>query len=156
MPSPGETVTATESMNRDLNRVRMWCALWEMKKNESKTKTMRVSRKSPMTQDGTVLKESADLVKFGVTFDAKTTLEKHLRTVSSAASQRLGIIRKSWRVFHNRPLFLRSLWSFVLLVFEYCSAVWCSAAESHLKLLDRIVRSAGFSAGGVLECILAN
>ena len=41
-------------------------------------------------------------------------------------------------------------------VFEYCSAVWCSAAVSHLKLLDRVVRSAGFLAGGVLECSLAH
>ena len=30
--------------------------------------------------------------------------------------------------------------------------MWCSAADSHLKLLDRVVRSAVFLAGGVLEC----
>ena len=45
--------------------------------------------------------------------------------------------------------------SFVLPVLEYCSAVWCSAADSHLKLLDRFVMSAGFLAGGVLDCNLA-
>ena len=39
-----------------------------------------------MTLDGTVLKESADLVILGVTFDAKMTFEKHLRSVSSAAA----------------------------------------------------------------------
>ena len=33
--------------------------------------------------------------------------------------------------------------------------MWCSAADSHLKLLERVVRSAGFLAGGVLECNLA-
>ena len=38
----------------------------------------------------------------------------------------------------------------------HCSAVWCSAADSHLKLLDRVVRSAGLLAGGVLECNLAH
>ena len=32
----------------------------------------------------------------------------------------------------------------------------CSAADSHLKLLDRVVRSADFLAGGVLECNLAH
>ena len=37
--------------------------------------------------DGTVLKESADLVILGVAFDAKMiTFEKHLRSVSSAAA----------------------------------------------------------------------
>ena len=39
---------------------------------------------------------------------------------------------------------------------EYCSAAWCSAADSHLKQLYRVVRSAGFLAGGVLECNLAH
>ena len=50
------------------------------------TKTMIVSSSStihpqltPLTLDGTVLKESADLVILGVTFDAKMTFEKHLR-----------------------------------------------------------------------------
>ena len=37
----------------------------------------------------------------GVTFDSKMTFEKHLRLVSRAASQRLGILRKSWRVLHD-------------------------------------------------------
>ena len=34
--------------------------------------------------------------------------------------------------------------------------MWCSAADSHLKLLDRVVRSAGFLSGGVVECNLAH
>ena len=118
-------------MNRDLNRVSVWCSLWGMKVNASKTKTMIVSRSrtvhpllTPLTLDGTVLKESADLVILGVTFDAKITFEKHLRPVSSAAAQRLCTLRKSWQVFHDRSLLVRSFWSFVLPVLEYCSAVW--------------------------------
>ena len=133
-----------------------------MKLNVSKTKTMIVSRArivhpqlTSLTLDGTVLNESADLVVLGVTFDAKMTFEKHLHSVSSAAAQRLGIMRKSWQVFHDRSLLVRSFWSFGMSVLEYCSAVWCSAADSHLKLLDRVVRSAGFLAGGVLECNIA-
>ena len=39
---------------------------------------------TPLTIDGTVLKESADFVILGVTFDM--TFEKHLRSVSSAAA----------------------------------------------------------------------
>ena len=74
----------------------------------------------------------------------KCHFEKHFRSVSSAAAQSLGIMRKSWQVFYDRSLFLRSLWSFVLPVLEYCSAMWCSAADSHLKLLDRVVRGAVF------------
>ena len=33
---------------------------------------------------------------------------------------------------------------------EFCSAVWCSAADTHLKLLGRAVSGAGFQLG---ECL---
>ena len=54
-------------------------------------------------------KESADLVILGVTFDAKMTFEKHHSSVSSDAAQRLGSMRKSWQVYHDRSLLLRFL-----------------------------------------------
>ena len=108
VPSHGEWVAVSESMNRDLNRVSVWCNLWGTKLNASKTKTMIVSwsrtvhpQLTQLNLDETVLKESADLVVLWVTFDAKMTFEKHLLSVStvpshSAAAQRLGIIdRKS-------------------------------------------------------------
>ena len=59
----------------------------------------------------------------GVTFDSKMTFEKHLRSVSSAASQRLGILKKSWQVFHDISLLGRCFRCFVFPVLEYCSAV---------------------------------
>ena len=111
VPSPGARVTVAESLNRDPVRVNAWCDLWGMKLNASKTKTMIVSRprtmhpqSPPLTIDGTVLKESDHLDILGVTFDAKLTFKKHLRSVSRASSQRLGILRKSWRVFHHKLL----------------------------------------------------
>ena len=58
--------------------------------------------------------ESDDLNILGVTFDSKMTFEKHLRSASRAAFQRLGILRKSWRVFHNRSLLGRCFRGFVL------------------------------------------
>ena len=111
MPSLGIRVAVSESLIRDLGNVSEWCDIWGIKLNASKTKTMIVSRSrpmhphsSPVTIGGTVLKESDDLVILGVTFDSKMTVEKHLRSVSRADSQRHGILRKSWRVFHDRSL----------------------------------------------------
>ena len=82
-----------------------------MKLNASKNKILIVSRSRimhpqspPLTIGGTVLKESDDLDILGVTFDSRMTFEKHLRSVSRAATQRLGILRKSWRVLHDRLL----------------------------------------------------
>ena len=66
-----ERVAVTESLNRDLNRVSMWCDLLGVKLNVSKTKTIMVSRSCTihlhsalLTLDGIVPKESADLVIF--------------------------------------------------------------------------------------------
>ena len=91
-----------------------------------------------------------------MTFDSKLTFEKHLRLVSRAASYRLGILRKSWRVFHDRSLLERCYRGFVRPVLENCSAVWCSAADTHLKLLNRAVSGARFLTGGVFECDIAH
>ena len=109
-----------------------------------------------LTIVGTELKESDDLVILGVTFDSKMTFEKHLHSVFRASSQRVCILRKSWRVFHDRSLLGRCLGGFVLPVLEYCSAVWCSAADTHHKLLDRVVSIARFLTGGVFECDISH
>ena len=79
---------------------------------------------------------------------------KPLRSFSRAASQRLGILRKSWRVFHDRSLLGRCFRGFVPPVLEYCSVVWCLAADTHLKLLDRAVSGARFLTGVCLSVIL--
>ena len=110
-----------------------------------KTKTMVVSRSRtmhplspPLTIGGTVLKESDDFVIFGVTIDSKLIFEIHLRLVSRTASQRLGIFWKSCRVFHDRSLLERCFRVFFLPILEYCSAMCCSAADKHLKLLGTV------------------
>ena len=121
VPSAAFRITVAESLIRDFGRVSEWCDLLRMKFNASKTKAMIVSRSRtmhpqphPLTIGWTVLKESDDLVILGVTFDSKMTFEKHLRSVSR---ERLGILRKSLQVFHDRSLLGRCFRDFVLPVF---------------------------------------
>ena len=116
-----------------------------MKLKASETRTMTVSmshtmhtQSLPVTIGGTVLKKPDDLFILGVTFDFELTFEKHLRSVCRAASQRLGVL-KTWRLFHGGSLLEICFRSFVLPALMYCSAVWSSAADTHLKLLDRAV-----------------
>ena len=59
-------------------------------------------------------------------------------------------------MFHDRSLLERFFQGFVLPILAYCSAVWCSAADTHLKLLDRAVSGARFLTGGVFECDIAH
>ena len=114
------------------------------------------SQSPPLAIGGTLLKESDDLVILWVTFNSKMTFEKQLRSVSWAASQRLVILRNCWRVFHDRSLLGRCFLGLVLPVLEYCSTVWCSSPDTHLKLLNRAVIGAQFLTGGVFECDIAH
>ena len=159
VPSPRVRVSVAEPLIRDLGRVSEWCDLLGMKINASKTKTMIVSRSLTVHLQSpplTVLKEADHLVIFGMTFNSKMTIEKHLRSVSRAVSQKLCILRKSWPVFHDRSLLGRWFRYFVMSVLEFCSPVWCSAADTHLKLLDRAVSGARFLTRSVFECDIAH
>ena len=59
-------------------------------------------------------------------------------------------------MLHDRSILGRCFQGFVLLVLEYCSAVWCSAADTHLKLLDRAVSGVRFLTVGVFKCDIAH
>ena len=111
------------------------------------------SQSPPLTIGVAVLKESDDLDILRMTFVSKMTFETHLRSVFRA-SQRLGILMKSWQLFHDRSLHGKCLWGFVLTVLKYCSALWCSTADAHLKLPDRVVSGASFLTGGVFEYVI--
>ena len=107
-----------------------------------------------LTISGTVLKESDDLVILGVIFDSKMNFEKHRGSVSRAASQWLAILRKSWEVFYSSLILRRCFLCLVLPVLEYYSAVWCSVANTHLKLLVPAVSCSSFLTGVYLSVTL--
>ena len=110
----------------------------------------------PLTIGGTVIKESDDLDKLWVTFDSKIAFRMHLRSVPRATSSRLGILRKSWRAFHDRVLLGRCIRGFVMQILEYCSALSYSAADTHLKVLDRVVSGDCFLTWDEFECNIAH
>ena len=110
------------------------------------------SAASSLTSGGTVLKESDDLDILGVTFHPKMTFEKHLHSVSRAASQRLGILRKSWRIFNDRLLlgrcFLGLPCGFEVL---FRSVVLGCRYTPCTTVLYRVVSGACFLTVGVFE-----
>ena len=56
----------------------------------------------------------------------------------------------------DRSLLWRCFRGFVLPVLEYCSAVWRSAADTHLKLLNHAVSGASFQTDCMFECDIAH
>ena len=149
--SPEQRTSVSESLNRDLARIDEWCNLWGMKLNPQKTQSMIVSRSRTLNPNhpslvigDTVLDNCNSCRILGVTFDNKFTFEKHIRSVSSSISQKIGLLRKSYRTFGDSSVLKKCFNAFILPCLEYCSPVWSSAAPSHLKLLDRNVRACQF------------
>ena len=151
IPSPNMRSDVTESLNRDLSKISTWCNLWGMRLNPTKTQSMIVSRSRtvfpphPDLLVGSTSLNSCEFFKIlGVTFDSKFTFERHIRSISSSVAQKIGLLRKSFRIFGDHDVLLRCFNSFILPCLEYCSPVWSSAADSDLKLLDKNLRACKF------------
>ena len=84
------------------------------------------------------------------------TFDKHFCFVTTAASQRLGLLRKSWQVFQDRLLLGRCFPGFCPARFGVLFGSVVLGADTHLKLLDRAVSDASFLTCGVFECDLAH
>ena len=151
VPSPDLRVQVSESLNRDLARIDAWCKSWGMKLNPVKTQSMIVSRSRTLNPqhpdliiDNVSLSTCDSFKILGVVLDTKFTFEKHIRSMSSSIAQKTGILRKSFKIFGEQSILRNCFNSFILPIFEYCSPVWCSAAVSHLKLLDRNLNAIKF------------
>ena len=119
-----------------------------MRLNPNKTQSMIVSRSRtvfPPHSDllvGSTSLNSCDSFKIiGIMFDSKFTFERQIHCISSSVAQKIGPLRKSFRIFGDHDVSLKCFNSFILPCLEYCSPVWSSAADSHLKLLDKILRA---------------
>ena len=151
VPSPDRRPDIAESLNRDLARISAWCKSWGMKLNANKTQSMVVSRSRTedpphpdLLIDNIPLTTCNSFKILGVTLDSKFTFEKHIRSMSSSIAQKIGILRKSYKIFGEQSILKNCFNSFILPCFEYCSPVWSSAADSHLNLLDRNMNAIKF------------
>ena len=122
----------------------------------SRSRTMHPQSPS-VTIAGTVLKEcwpcyiGSDVWSQDNFWEASRWLLRSCR----AASQWLGIFRKSWQVFHDRLLLGRCFRGFVFPVLEHCSAVWCSSADNILDYWTVcVVSGASFLTRDVYEHIV--
>ena len=151
VPSPAARLDVTDSLNRDLAKISSWCRNWGMLMNPTKTQSMIVGRSRTVHPphpdlliDNVPLVNSNSFKILGVQFDQKFTFEAHLRATSSLIAQKLGLLRKSFKIFNDQSILRKCFYSFILPCFEYCSPVWSSAADSHLRLLDRNLNACKF------------
>ena len=124
IPSPDMRELVAESLNRDLARINAWCKVWGMKLNPNKTQSMTVSRSRTLNPrhpdlaiDNVSLSTSDSFKILGVTLDSKFTFEKHIRSLSSSIAQKIGILRKSFKIFGEQSILRNCFNSFILPIF---------------------------------------
>ena len=100
---------------------------------------------------GLYLEVSSSLRLLGVKIDNKLTFEKNICNIASSIAQKSGLIGKCYKTLGNDDAVLKSFYAFILLCFEYCSPVWCSAFDWHLKLLDCALNNIQFFISDILN-----
>ena len=161
IPHPRDRSSVTASLNDDLAVINDWCCRLGMLVNPSKTRGMLISRSQTVEPlfpdlviDGSVVEIVSELKILGVILDSKLTFEKQVKAIATSASKRVGILRKTMRVFRYVAVVAKCFWAFILPVLEYCSPVWMSAATSHLSLVDCVVSQVSRLSGGSVSCDL--
>ena len=142
--SPHDRLTKANMLCRDILRIKSWCERWGMKLNPLKSRSLIISRSRTLqpqhpvlSVDGDSIPDSSTLKLLGVIFDSKLTFETHVRSVASRVGQKIGLLRKCRRIYVDDDIIRNCFYSFILPLFDYCSLVWGSAADTHLRLLDR-------------------
>ena len=111
VPSPAARLDVSDSLNRDLAKISSWCRNWGMLMNPTKTQSMIVGRSRTVHPphpdlliDNVPLVNSNSFKILGVQFDQKFTFEAHLRATSSLIAQKLGLLRKSFKIFNDQSI----------------------------------------------------
>ena len=144
--SPNHRVLVSESINRDLERIYSWCCTWGMLINPNKSQSVIFGRSRliqplhpPLVINNISIETTNKLSLLGVLFDIKLTFETHIRNTVSSIAYKTGLLRKCYKNFSESDTVLKTFYAFILPFYEYCSMVWSSSADTHLRLLDRSV-----------------
>ena len=124
-----------------------WGAKWRVQFEPAKSQALTITRHripwpiAPVQFSGLAVEEVGVLKLLGVTFDKHLFYGPHLQRIALRAAQRIGFLRKSFKVLDTHGRFA-AYKGFVRPTLEYCPLVWAGAAPYHLSRLDKIQKRA--------------
>ena len=144
--SVNERASVVASLNRDLEKMRVWATNWKVTFEPTKCKALMLSRKRmPTIPDlyfgSTQLAVERELCILGVTFDSKLLWSRHISDISKKAGQRLGALRKIANKLDTagRATVYKAQ---IRSIMEYACLSWMSASPTVLNQLDSIQQKA--------------
>ena len=116
-----------------------------MKLNANKTQSMIVSRSRtvyPNHRDlcinNVVLTTCGSFKILGVLFDSKFTFEQHVRSISSSVAQKIGLLRKSYKIFGDPSVLRKCFNSCKFLILDLEVDLWHRRSVSSLCMFHKI------------------
>ena len=98
---------------------------------------------------GQILQNNDPFNLVGVTFEQDLRWDKHISSIASAASKKLGFLFHAKKYFTSANLYTLYV-AQVRLSLEYCYHIWGAAPPTTLSILDCIQRRAIFESWMIL------
>ena len=107
IPHPRDRSSVVPSLNEDLAMISNWCSRWGMLVNQSKTRGclfLVLVRLNPCSLTWSL----------SVILDSKLAFKKQFRETAASSLMRVGILRKTMRVFRDVAVVGKCFWTFIL------------------------------------------
>ena len=135
-------------LQKDLETLYQWSKTWKLKLNSSKCNSFTMTLKTkPLFKKykiGDDTLERVDKIRdLGVILDSKLTFGPHVDQTVKKANRALGVLIRSYQKANPRghlnvSSVLTSYCAHVRSNLEYCSVIWCGAADTHTDRISRI------------------
>ncbi len=126
----------------DIDKISEWANMWQVKFNPDKTETIQFTRKrtpvkSPLTMQGTTIKEVQSHKHLGITLQNDCTWKEHISDIVKKVGPMINCLR-SYKYRLSRKTLEIMYKSYILPMFDYCSHVWDNCTNEQSLLLENL------------------
>ena len=133
-----------QSLQKDLDELKLWSNKWQLNFNASKCKVMHFGHNNPnfnYRMDGSMLENVNEEKDLGVTVDTGLTFDSHINQKVNKANKILGLIRRSFS-YLDREMLITLYKSLVRPHLEYCHTITYPIYDRQAKLIEGVQRRA--------------
>lgn len=138
-----DSASAADSLNRDLEKINLWCQKWLLHINVGKTKDILFSRKRqpsnlpPLYFNNLVIETVSSHKQLGIVLDAKLDWSEHIEDICSRSLQRIN----AWKGLQfklSRKHLETCLTLFVLPILDYGDILYDNCSEANKEDLEAV------------------
>ena len=130
-----------------LDRFCKWCSDWQLTIAPTKCCAVQIRRYEKRTQNqidfkigSHILPVVSEIKDLSILIDNQIDFSAHIKGVASKAKQRIYLLFKCFKS-RNMSLLLKAYNSYILPLFDYCSAVWSPTKYGDIDLLENVQRN---------------